>query len=54
MTIKFHRPFEDYQEGQVVTLDHTMEDYLVRRNFADFCEAPEVVEKPAKPKKVKE
>lgn len=56
MTIKFHRAFENYQEGEVVTIDPTMEDYLVRRNFADFCETPKVeeAEKPAKTKKVKE
>jgi len=35
MAIKFHRPYEDYKEHDVVELDATMEDYLVRRNFAE-------------------
>lgn len=54
MAIKFHRPYEDYAEGDIVELDPTMEDYLVRKNFADFTVLVKPEPKPVKPKKVKE
>jgi len=50
MAIKFYRPYEDYKEHDIVELDATMEDYLVRRNFADNVQIDKkVIEKTKKP-----
>lgn len=46
--IKFHRPFENYTEGQVAELDASMEHMLVSQNYANYIESPAV--KPVKAK----
>lgn len=38
--IKFHRPYEDYEAGDVAELEHSLEDMLVRQNYANVVDEP--------------
>ena len=52
MTIKFFRPYEQHEAGDVVTLDESQEYMLVSQNYANYCEKPDQKpKKVAKPKK---